>query len=212
MKACALVAAADFNARHFQEMDARGAFDAVIAVDAGYASLQAIGREPDMAIGDFDSLGYVPDACKVVEYPARKDANDLALALAAARDGGYDATFVYGALSGRLDHTMGNLQESAAASEAGLSVTLIGEDVAVRIMSGPSALDLPSCESGIVSVFAMNDCARGVSIEGLDYPLDRADVGNRTTLGLSNEFKGLPARISVEAGTLAVFLPLAALS
>ncbi len=57
MATCALVGATDFNAVHF----AAQRFDCVIAVDAGYASLQAIGCVPDVVVGDFDSLGYAPD-------------------------------------------------------------------------------------------------------------------------------------------------------
>ncbi len=43
----------------------------------------------------------------------------------------------------------------------------------------------------------------------MEYPLDNATLTNRTTLGLSNELIGKPAAVSVEAGTLFVFHPLA---
>ena len=64
-----------------QAMDAAGAFDFVIAVDAGFASLEAIGREADMAIGDFDSLGYVPRCRRVSRHPVKKDKSDMELAM-----------------------------------------------------------------------------------------------------------------------------------
>ncbi|MBE6463923.1 MAG: thiamine diphosphokinase [Eggerthellaceae bacterium] len=211
MRTCALVAAADFNDEHFRAFDARGIFGTVIAVDAGLKHLEDIGREPDIVLGDFDSLGYVPDVLHVIEFPTEKDASDLELAFEAARDAGCDRVFVYGALSGRLDHTIGNLQVSAAISDAGVSVVIVDNDCAIRFLTGPAELELPAQDAGIVSVFAMNDCVYGLSIDGLKYPLDHADISNRTTLGLSNEFIGSSARISVEAGTLAVFVPLAAL-
>jgi len=44
--------------------------------------------------------------------------------------------------------------------------------------------------------------------EGLKYGLDGVALTNRTSWGLSNEFIGTPARIALESGTLAVFLPL----
>ena len=62
MTTCALVAACGFNGRHFQTLDEAGSFEFVIAVDGGFAHLEAIGRVPDLALGDFDSLGYVPDS------------------------------------------------------------------------------------------------------------------------------------------------------
>lgn len=211
MRTCALVAAVDFNEDHFKACDARGMFGTVIAVDAGLKHLDDIGREPDIVLGDFDSLGYVPDVQHVIEYPSVKDASDLELAFEAARDAGCDRLFVYGALSGRLDHTLANLQVSAAMSESGYSVVLVGMDCAVQMLTGPAVCDLPALEEGIVSVFSLNDQADGVSIDGLKYALSDAELTSRTTHGLSNEFQGMPASISIQEGTIAVFLPLAAL-
>ena len=51
MKTCALVGAADFNAADFVARREAGAFDFVIAVDAGFAHLEGIGVAPDMAVG-----------------------------------------------------------------------------------------------------------------------------------------------------------------
>ena len=81
MTICALVGASEFNAEHFQMMDAEEAFDYVIAVDGGFAHLEAIGRMPDMAMGDFDSLGYVPSIPQVSRFSSNKDASDMELAL-----------------------------------------------------------------------------------------------------------------------------------
>ena len=36
------------------------AFDHIIAVDGGLRSLEEVGVKPNVALGDFDSLGYVP--------------------------------------------------------------------------------------------------------------------------------------------------------
>ena len=56
---------------------AAGEFDYVIAVDAGFAHLEAIGAVPDMAVGDFDSLGYVPKCRRVSRHPVKKDKSDM---------------------------------------------------------------------------------------------------------------------------------------
>ena len=81
MTTYALVGASDFNAAYFAERAACGAFDAVIAVDGGFASLEAAGCVPDLALGDFDSLGFVPEGVPVKLFPAEKDASDMELAL-----------------------------------------------------------------------------------------------------------------------------------
>ena len=57
-------------------------------------------------------------------------------------------------------------------------------------------------------MFSLSDVATGVCEEGLKYGLDHVALTNRTSWGLSNELAGAAARISVESGTLVVFLPL----
>lgn len=208
MKTCALVGSSQFNAAHFQELDAAGVFDYVIAVDGGFASLEAIGRKPDMAIGDFDSLGYVPKGLRVAQFSSHKDKSDMELALDRARSMRYDEVYVYGGLGRRLDHTLANLQLFALYSEKGLFVTAVDEDTSVVFITGPDTFEMPAVEAGTVSVFSMNDRAEGVFERGLAYELDDAVLTNRTSLGLSNELIGEAVMIGVEKGTIAIFLPL----
>ena len=210
MATCALVGAVDFNEEHFKAMKEAGSFDFVIAVDAGFAHLDAIGVVPDMAVGDFDSLGYVPKCRRVSRHPVKKDKSDMELAMDKAVSWDHDELYVYGALSKRLDHTLANLQLFARFSEKCVYVTGVGDDFAVRCVTGPDAFDLPEgIERGTVSVFAANDTALGVIERGLEYELDDETLTNRTSRGLSNELTGEEATIAVESGTLYVFYPLA---
>lgn len=209
MKTCALVAACEFNAEHFVSKNNEGAFDEVYAVDAGFAHLESIGYAPDMAIGDFDSLGYVPKCRRVIELPVMKDKSDLEVAMDRAKTRRYDEVFIYGALGGRLDHTMANVQMCARFAEEGIGVTFIGDTYAIRIVVGPDAYELPLLESGTVSVFAATDECHGVIERGMLYSIDDETLTNRTTRGVSNELQGVEAAIAVEEGTLYVFHPLA---
>ena len=196
----ALVGASDFNAAHFAAHWKEGAFDAVIAVDGGFASLAAVDCAPDLAMGDFDSLGYVPEGMSVKAFSPEKDASDMELAL--------EEALARGALGGRLDHTVANLQLLASFAERGLAVAAVGERERIAFLVGPGELRLPALPSGIVSVFSLTDVSTGVVEEGLKYGLDGVALTNRTSWGLSNELVGTPARIALESGTLAVFLPL----
>ena len=81
MTTCALVGASDFNGEDFASRYAAGMFDYVIGVDAGFAHLEGVGVVPDMAVGDFDSLGYVPKCKRVSRHPVKKDKSDMELAL-----------------------------------------------------------------------------------------------------------------------------------
>lgn len=200
MGTCCLVATSDFNAQDF----ARRSFDFVIAVDGGFTHLEAVGCVPDVCIGDFDSLGYVPKGMRAIEHPTHKDKSDLELALDYAAEKSFERVVVYGALGGRLDHSVANLQMCARFAEAGMDVELVGVDCAVSILVGPGTLELPALQ-GTVSVFSAVDESRGVTEKGMEYSLDNATLTNRTTLGLSNELVGQPATVSVETGTLLIF-------
>lgn len=73
---------------------------------------------------------------------------------------------------------------------------------------GPAAtLTLPDRPGGtLVSVFCHGDRAEGVTLTGLSYPLDGADLTGDFPLGVSNRrLKGQPATVSVRRGTLLIF-------
>lgn len=112
---CALVGAASFDADHFSAEH----FDKAIAVDGGFSSLCAIGVTPDFALGDFDSLGHVPQGVPIERHPVMKDDSDTALALEWALAHGMREVVVYGALGGRLDHTLATLSALVGAGARG---------------------------------------------------------------------------------------------
>ena len=213
MSTCALVGAVDFNAGDFQARQAAGAFDFVIAVDAGFAHLEALGVEPDMAVGEL-RLARLRAEVPPRAPPSREEGQE--------RHGGrpwnkavmweHEELMVYGALSGRLDHTLANLQLFAKFSERGLHVTGIGDGFAVRLLTGPDVFDLPEAalDAGTVWVFAANDVAKGVIEQGgwnTRWTTRRSRTAPRAAFRRA-EPAGEQATIAVEEGTLYVFYPL----
>ena len=113
------------------------------------------------------------------------------------------AGLLLGCLGGRLDHTVANLQLLSWLSAQGAQGVLLGEGEAAAVVT-EGTLSFPASMEGFVSVFCAGGTARGVTLEGLKYPLDHAELTSDFPLGVSNEFVGLPARISVEEGSLLV--------
>lgn len=208
MAICALVGATDFNGNDFLKRYKSGEIAYTVAVDAGLTHLKHIGVVADMAVGDFDSLGYVPKGKNVFCYPTQKDKSDMELAVEHAVGRGFDTLLFYGALGGRLDHTLANLQLCARYSEENIDITGIGDSYAVKLLTGPDMISLPVLKSGTVSVFAANDVVRGVVERGMAYSFDDEILSNRTSRGLSNELTGKEATVAVQSGTLYVFYPL----
>ncbi len=189
------------------EMYESDAFDHIIAVDGGLRSLEEVGVKPDVALGDFDSLGYVPTGMRTVRFSKDKDKSDMELALKRAKNQRFDNVVVFGALGGRLDHTLANMGVFSKYSELGLKVTVIDDDTAVFFLTGPDIFEAPALESGVVSVFAMSDVTEGVFERGMKWDLDDVVLTNRESIGLSNELIGEAVMIGVEKGTICVIFP-----
>lgn len=175
----------------------------VIAADAGYNRLRDFGVRPDLAVGDFDSMGAPPDDVPVVRHPAEKDDTDMLLAVREGFARGFSRFCLFGGTGGRIDHTLANLQTLAFIAERGGVGFLFGDDwTAAAVKNG--TLGFPAGLSGTVSVFALGSPARGVYLTGLYYPLHDATLTPAWPLGVSNAFTGAPAAVTVKDGVLTV--------
>ncbi len=189
--------------------------DFIIAADAGLMYCGVLEIEPDLIIGDFDSLegeyrealGAIRAECpdRVITLPAEKDDTDMLAAIKHGLQLGYRSFRLYGANGGRLEHTIANIQ---------LLKFLKEQDAVGYIMDGQGMIFLARNETisfrdsmeGYVNIFSLNEKARGVTIRGLKYELDRADLTNAMPLGISNEFIGVTSEVTVEDGTLLIIV------
>ena len=177
-----------------------GAF--VIAADGGYRTLRELGRKPDLSVGDFDSLGFTPEG-PVVRHPVEKDDTDMLLAVREGLARGCTVFLLYGGVGGRLDHTIANLQTLLFLRRHGAHGFLIGGGMTATVIT-EEALRFPEPSPGTLSVFAFGGEARGVTLEGLYYPLSGYTLTTSFPLGVSNSFTGADALIRVENGSLLV--------
>lgn len=175
--------------------------DLVIAADGGYAALSGLGLTADLVVGDFDSLGYVPEKETVIRHPVMKDDTDMMLAVNLGLERGYRHFVLTGSIGGRLDHTIANLQTLLYLTNRGAIGLLYGEGTVVTAVKNSS---VTLSGTGTVSVFCLDGSAKGVTEQGLLYPLNDATLSSDYPLGVSNEFTGDPATISVRDGTLCI--------
>ena len=179
-----------------------GAEDYVIAADGGLRHTQALGIVPAEILGDFDSLGYVPEGATV--YPVEKDDTDAMLAARRGLELGLREFVFYGALEGpRLDHTVANFQTLQFLADRGARGFLVGRDTLVTVVKNGS-LTFPAGAEGNLSVFCLGPDARGVTERGLYYGLTDGVLTAGFPLGASNHFTGEQAVISVKEGSLLV--------
>lgn len=174
--------------------------DFIIAADGGLRHVQALGLEPDAIIGDFDSLGYVPE--KGVVYPVEKDDTDSMLAVRLGLEKGFTEFMIYGGMDGkRLDHTVANFQTLAFLAEHGATGCLVGADYLATVFKN-STLEFPAGMEGDFSLFCLGADATGVTIRGLYYEVEDVTLTSAFPLGVSNHFTGAPASVCVKSGSL----------
>jgi len=177
--------------------------DLLIAADAGLSPVQRAGLTPDLIVGDFDSLGYVPEGKNVIRHPVKKDDTDMMLAVKLGLERGYRVFHLCGGVGGRTDHTVANLQSLGYLAQHGAIGFLFGANDVLTVI-GPGRLRFsPDCR-GVFSAFAFGGEAAGVTLRGLLYSLDSAVLTPFFPLAVSNEFTGRAAEVSFKSGALLV--------
>lgn len=173
--------------------------DFVIAADGGYEALKKVGIRPHLVVGDFDSLGSIPEDENTVVLPTVKDVTDTWAAIQLGMEQGFMRFCLYGCTGGRFDHTLANIQTVAHVTEQGMECRLYGKDQVITAISG-STMAFDQNRTGFLSLFAHTDTCKGVTIRGMKYELEEAQLTNRFPLGVSNEFLGRESTVTVKEG------------
>ena len=190
-----------FCAAGFEKLAAPiGPEDYVLAADGGLRHLEQLKIRPNGIIGDFDSLGYVPEGAEV--FPVEKDDTDAMLAAKKGLELGFRDFLFYGSLDGpRLDHTVANFQTLQYLAERDATGYLVGNTQIVTVLRN-GKLTFPAECGGILSVFCMGADATGVTIRGAQYELENGTLSAGFPLGVSNHFVGKEVTVAVEQGSL----------
>ena len=195
MSKCIIMCAGEFEPLQIEKEED----DFVIAADNGLSYLLEMGILPDIVIGDYDSLSPEGQRTlreleetqpeRVVHLPVEKDDTDT---MAAVREGlarGYDAFYLYAALGGRLDHTLANIQTLAFIRSKGAKGYILSADSMLFVLSNETREFSKGFRGGF-SLFSLGDRCRGVTIRGMKYELEDAEITNTFPIGVSNYIPG----------------------
>jgi len=175
----------------------------LIAADGGYRFLQEHHIEPDMVVGDFDSLGSEPEHRRIVRHPVVKDDTDMMLAVKEAQKEDFHRFALFGGLGNRFDHSFANIQLLSYLQGSGDQAVLFGETMHMTVLKSGTMM-FPEEFAGVLSVFALSDQASGVTLKNLKYELHNKSITRTFPIGVSNEFVGRESVICVEEGELLV--------
>jgi len=180
----------------------------LIAADGGARLCLANGRDPDLLVGDLDSipsdiLGRTRSAgTKVVQAPVDKDETDLDLALQGASGLGAQRVLITAAWSARLDHTLAAI--GSVFTYTGLTIDLIDPGMSGCVLDSQarSAATLSGPGSSF-SLFTL-DSEAVVSCDGARYTLENATLQPLSARGLSNVLLDAPAVVRAVKGRFLV--------
>ena len=179
--------------------------DVVFAADGGYRHCQAAGLQPDLLLGDFDSLNDLPKGIPIHTFPVEKDDTDMIRAVKEGFARGETEFHLLGGMGGRrTDHTLANMQTLAYIVRHGGRGWLYGSGERFTAICDGGEIMLPAKKSGILSVFCLGADAEGVTIQGAQYPLADAALTADFPLGVSNHFIGQAVRVAVRRGCLLI--------
>ncbi len=173
----------------------------IIAADGGCRTLAQLGITPDIAVGDFDSLGCTPELGNVIRLNPVKDTTDTAEAVKIGLENNCGTFLIYGGTGGRTEHTIANMQTAVYLSRLGKNCFIFDDGRIITVVTDASA-EFSENFRGYISVFAADTSVSGVSEKGLKYALENAELTNSFPLGVSNEFTGQKSEVSVKHGTL----------
>lgn len=199
MRRCVIIGGAEIKDYGRVRARLRGD-DFTIFCDSGLRHKDALGVQPDLIVGDFDSHENPCLPVETITLPCEKDDTDTVFAAKEAVRRGFSDFLLLGAAGGRLDHTLGNIAILLMLDSLHKNAVLLDEYSEMQIVSGHALI-----EDGhrYFSLLNISGVARGVFVKNAKYPLENAEITCDYPYGVSNEpLPGKTAEVSVREGRL----------
>jgi thiamine pyrophosphokinase len=182
----------------------------LIGADSGANCLYEYKIEPDLLVGDFDSISKVAfdyfkkGKCIIDVYPTEKDFTDTEIATQKALGMKPNEIIFLGCTGSRIDHLLGNIGMLNICLQNGVNAYIRDENNVVRLIN--TSISLSGTVGQIFSVQSYGDEIIGLTIEGAKYPLNNYNLKIGQSITISNEFAAPQVLIKFKAGTLMIIL------
>jgi thiamine pyrophosphokinase len=174
--------------------------DMVISADSGYNNARLLGAHTNILIGDFDSLGELPeDVDEVIQLPRVKDVTDTQYAVEIAIERGADEIVIVGSTAGRFDHALSMMHILEKYYDKRIPMYIVNGQNRIRFIRNSGFIVVRS-QYKYFSLIASDEKIKGVSIEGAKYPLINKTLLRNHQFAVSNEIEKNAALITVKKG------------
>lgn len=200
MSRCVIIGGADIR-RYDRIKAALRTDDYFIYCDSGLKHMEALGAQPGLIVGDFDSHANPQMDVETIVLPCEKDDTDTVYAMKEAIKRGYDDFLLIGVIGGRLDHTLGNVSMLLYLDTLGKDACIMDDHSEMQIISRQPA----NIEDryAFFSLLNITGVARGITIENAKYLLQDGEITCEYQYGVSNEvLPGKTARVTINEGRL----------
>lgn len=178
----------------------------IIAANGGARHVLAAGYQPDVIIGDMDSISRADkeqlqeSGTQILIYPEDKDETDLELALTYAYEN-YDADIlIIGALGGRLDQTLANILLLADAKYSGRRIEIREDHQRAWLVDKSTRIQAHAGD--LVSLIPIGGDVHVAGTTGLKWPLQDERLIFGGSRGISNVLTGEVAEVTLKNGRL----------
>jgi len=181
--------------------------DLVLAANGGALNCLRLEIAPAYVVGDLDSLDEAnrltleAGGTEFITHLPDKDQTDLELAMFDAVTRGATEITVLGAIGGRLDMTIANVQLLAIPELSGVRLELWYAHQTASLMRPPGGPIEGDTGDGITLIPLGGD-VRDITTQDLQYPLKGEDLSLGPARGVSNVISGSDPRVEIGSGNL----------
>lgn len=209
MNICIILNGKIKNYDYIKDIINKNNYDYIICADGGANHSYKMGIIPDYIIGDLDSISskiidfYKSKDVKFEKFPSKKDETDTEICIyLASKLNAKEIDFI-GALGGRIDHMIANINLLYYVRSKGIFTRIISEkeDIYIAI---DEEISINGDIGDTISVIPLNGDAKGVTLKQLEYPLNNYNMKFSVPLGISNVMLDKKCSIKVEQGSLII--------
>lgn len=186
----------------------------LIAADRGVEFFMGTDLEPDVAVGDFDSLSA--EGAKYMEIlkhteirrlKPEKDDSDTQSAANYAIEQGTERIMILGATGNRIDHLMANFGLLMLGKIKQVQIVLVDAYNYMSLIESGMILKKEEQFGKYVSFFPIEGEVTGLTLKGFKYPLNSYTLKVEDSgLTVSNEISDPEAEVTFETGKLLMIM------
>ena len=186
----------------------------LIAADRGVEFFMGTDVEPDVAVGDFDSLSA--EGAKYMEtlkhteirrLKPEKDDSDTQSAANYAIEQGTERIMILGATGNRIDHLMANFGLLMLGKTKQVQIVLVDAYNYMSLIESGMILKKEEQFGKYVSLFPIEGEVTGLTLKGFKYPLNSYTLKVEDSgLTVSNEISDPEAEVTFETGKLLMIM------